>query len=148
MTAFNALIKAYTPRQRFSTLPADGKKKYLKYFFSKQCLLKGRLLRTKVNDVLVGGTASCLAVTFEDEGLWESIVQAAGSVPTVAIACNITSQAFLISSFVMVSGGAMRMQWEANKNQSVNTPLAMQVSITFLLKSKFSNSTAIINPRA
>jgi len=37
--------------------------------------------------------------------------------------------------------------YELNKNQSVNTPAAINASITFLFMSNSSNSTAIIKPR-
>ena len=56
-------------------------------------------------------------------------------------------QALRISFLEIVSGGAMRIQFGANKNQSVNTPFFMQRSITFLFVSKLSNSMAINNPR-
>src|SRR5438045_9603372 len=46
----------------------------------------------------------------------------------------------------MINGGQMRRQFGANKNQSVNTPFRMQLSITFLLVSSESNSTASHKP--
>jgi len=51
-----------------------------------------------------------------------------------------------ISPELIVSGGAMRRQWEANKNQSVSRPFRIQASMIRLLVSKFSKPTAIKSP--
>jgi hypothetical protein len=55
-------------------------------------------------------------------------------------------QACLISSSEIIKGGEMRRQSEANKNQSVSTPPAIQAAINFLFVSNESNSTAIHKP--
>ena len=64
----------------------------------------------------------------------------------VLIASVITWQAVISSSLVIISGGAKRMALLQCKNQSVITPLAIQVSIIFLLRPKLSNSKASIKP--
>ena len=48
---------------------------------------------------------------------------------------KITSQALLISRSLMVSGGAIRRQSGAKRNQSVSTPFAMHALISFLFTS-------------
>ena len=67
-------------------------------------------------------------------------------------ACSKMVQAFSISSFEIIKGGEMRNEFDANKNQSVITPPelvdgSIHLSITFLLRSKESNSTAIHRPK-
>ncbi len=64
----------------------------------------------------------------------------------VYILSKITAQAFFISDSLMVSGGEIRRQLEENKNQSVNTPLRMQLSMILLQVSADSNSTANQRP--
>jgi hypothetical protein len=49
-------------------------------------------------------------------------------------------QAFLISASLIVNGGEIRRQSGAKRNQSVNTPLMIHLSIIFLQVSAFSNS--------
>jgi hypothetical protein len=56
-------------------------------------------------------------------------------------------QAFCICSSEIIKGGEIRKQFDANKNQSVKTPLAIHLSIIFLFVSKESNSTAIHSPK-
>ena len=60
---------------------------------------------------------------------------------------RIISAAFFIWSLVIINGGEMRRQCGANKNQSVNTPVSIEASITFLFVSKESNSRANHNPK-
>lgn len=55
-------------------------------------------------------------------------------------------QAILISSSLIFNGGTIRSAFDANKNQSVKTPCAINASIIFLLVSKLSKKTAIIKP--
>ncbi len=53
---------------------------------------------------------------------------------------RILRQFFSISSSVIISGGAIRMQFGANKNQSDIMPFSMHRLIILLQVSKLSNS--------
>src|SRR5690606_39065295 len=62
------------------------------------------------------------------------------------MAFNITEQDLFISLIEIFSGGAILRQFDPKRNQSVNTPFSIALSITFLHISKLSNSTAISSP--
>ena len=75
---------------------------------------------------------SCQNKKMEEKFNWSGGICAPAEYQMQCYYGRIIADDFLICSSEIINGGEIRKQLEANKNQSVKTPSAIQSSITFL----------------